>query len=531
MRVLIINFTRFGDLLQTAPVICGLKAQGHEVGLLCLNNFAATLPLLRGVDATFTLPGNSLLAQLDRDWRTALASADALIAHIQATFPVDRVYNNTATLAARLLARRLSPKGVPILGFGVDAEGFGVSGNAWATFLLGGSQHREHCPFNIADMFRAAAGLAGEPPRCGLNSPPPAVAAASLELLRALTPAAALDTSRGYVALQLGASAALRQWPADAFAQVGQHLWDNLRLTPVLLGSESEKPLADAYSTASRHPFVDAVGRTDLMQLAGVLNHCELLISNDTGTMHLAAGLGRPVLGLFLATAQPWDTAPYAENCCCLEPALPCHPCGFGNACPEGLACRGHIPVQTVAALAAHFLRSGEWRMPPRHGGEARVWTTCRDAHGFAALRCLSGHEREPRSQRLYFQRVLYRQLVDMLDGQDPGTSSDTEQEVAACGLSAPERAELAGVLSQGAGLLRLLAEQATLAQRMPQLGARMLATTQHVQELLENCHALGALAFLWRNLVQERGGDVANIRQMALQLAVSFDYFQKQLA
>ena len=48
--------------------------------------------------------------------------------------------------------------------------------------------------------------------------------------------------------------------------------------------------------------------------LAAVLRQSRLIVTNDTGTMHLAAGLGVPVLALFLATAQPWDTGPYREG-------------------------------------------------------------------------------------------------------------------------------------------------------------------------------------------------------------------------
>ena len=69
MRVLIINLTRFGDVLQTQPVVHALADGGHEVGFACLDNFAEAAALLDGVQALFPLPGGRLLATLDADWR------------------------------------------------------------------------------------------------------------------------------------------------------------------------------------------------------------------------------------------------------------------------------------------------------------------------------------------------------------------------------------------------------------------------------------------------------------------------------
>ena len=75
MNVLIINLTRFGDLIQTQPVISGFKSLGHRVGLVCLDNFASAALLLDGVDHLFPFPGAGLLAGLDADWRLAVRDA------------------------------------------------------------------------------------------------------------------------------------------------------------------------------------------------------------------------------------------------------------------------------------------------------------------------------------------------------------------------------------------------------------------------------------------------------------------------
>ena len=65
--VLLLNLTRFGDLLQCQPLVQDLHDSGHKVGLVCLDNFAAALPLLRHVQTAWPLPGAKLMAALDRD--------------------------------------------------------------------------------------------------------------------------------------------------------------------------------------------------------------------------------------------------------------------------------------------------------------------------------------------------------------------------------------------------------------------------------------------------------------------------------
>lgn len=86
MNILIINLTRFGDLIQTQPVISGYKSLGHRIGLVCLENFASAATLMDGVDAVFPFPGAGLLAGLDADWREAVRNAVEFKASVLESF-------------------------------------------------------------------------------------------------------------------------------------------------------------------------------------------------------------------------------------------------------------------------------------------------------------------------------------------------------------------------------------------------------------------------------------------------------------
>ncbi|MDR2727260.1 MAG: glycosyltransferase family 9 protein, partial [Deltaproteobacteria bacterium] len=374
MRILIINLTRFGDLLQSQAVIHGLRQQGHEIGLICQQNFAPAATLLDGLSHMTPLPGGRLLSGLDAGWPDAVLTLHAWMETLIREFMPEAVLNLTASTAAKLLARRFAGAG-KISGFGMDEHGFGVYGSAWTAFFEASTRRRGCSPYNIVDLFLRASGLHA-PAMHRLRQPDTAQSTLVGQSLRQEAPACS-----GHVAFQLGASEARRQWPAEQFAALGVRLWEHFGLMPILLGTPNERDLAERYLAAGG-PGIDRVGRTSLPELAAILHQVRLLVSNDTGTLHLAAGLGIPCLALFLATAQPWDTGPYLEGCCSLEPALPCHPCAFGSSCGQDMRCVRHIAAEVVWPLLASYLRDITWTCPPDTAAQARVWVSSRDDRG-----------------------------------------------------------------------------------------------------------------------------------------------------
>ncbi|MGE9986081.1 glycosyltransferase family 9 protein [Desulfovibrio sp. SGI.169] len=547
--VLLLNLTRFGDLLQSQPLIQDLRDSGHRVGLVCLDNFAAALPLLRHVDAAWPLPGAKLMAALDQDWRAATARLLDMVRRIRREAAPRHVVNLTPTLPARLLSKLLAPAPEAVLGFGLDPEGFGVNRGVWASFLSGATLRRLNAPFNLVDMFRmvgaplCAPGIAGRPGRFRLRTPPDAAVAHARALLARpenLSPAA---HPKGFVALQLGASEARRQWPVAHFAALGERLWREAGICPVLLGAPSERPLAREYATysaRSQTPFVNAVGRTDIPQLAALLRQTRLLVTNDTGTMHLAAGLGLPCLAFFLATAQPWDTGPYLPGCCCLEPAMPCHPCPFRQTCPRGHACLTRISPASAGDLILARLEGDGWQagLSRELCHEARVWLTESDEQGFARVRSLSGHDAEDRSLWLSQQRLFWRHILDDLSDDGAGRAAEAADDRKQAGdqthvppCSPDFRRQVTPVLAQAARLLDMLAEQGRLAGKSARAGRLFLLNCDRLQTLLNACPPLASLACFWRELQQERGDRLDALLRFIGLLAGHLERWAAQMA
>ncbi len=498
MNVLIINLTRFGDLIQTQPVVSGYKSLGHRVGLVCLENFASAATLLDGVDEVFPFPGAGLLAKLDEDWRKAVLEATEFKAEVLTAFPPDRTVNLTPSISSRLLTYDLAPKEGDVVGFTVDEFGFNADTSSWAAFLQMAGGSRGASPFNICDIFRRAAGLKDEGNSLELARPDDASLSRAKELLEPHTP----EGAKGFVALQMGASEDRRRWPVSYFAETARMIWERGNLVPVLLGTKGEAQLGERFQALSGIPVINLMGKTSLTELAGVLCQCRALITNDTGTMHLAAGQGVPLCAVFLATAQPWDTGPYRAGNICLEPDMDCHPCEFGKACPNEEACRQVVKPEVMFHAVQSLLTDVEYE----EGTGARVWQTVTGDDGLMDLNSLSGHGDSDRALWIAIQRRHYLQFFD----DEPAAAITGFAE----NMSPQFKEEVSKVLTNAHDMLFLFSQQCMLLTKnpRPQAKKKFLASWQQLQNILATSSHLNMLGLLWMFESQRAADNLANL-------------------
>lgn len=161
-----------------------------------------------------------------------------------------------------------------------------------------------------------------------------------------------------WIGLNPGAAfGAAKRWPAARFAAVGDALAARTGVQVAVLGAASERPLADEVAAGMRHPVRVLAGQTRLSELAGVLARLELLVTNDSGPMHVASALGTAVVAVFGPTDER-ETAPAgpARTRIARVP-VPCAPCGL-RACPIDHACMRRVEAERVASLALELLAS-----------------------------------------------------------------------------------------------------------------------------------------------------------------------------
>jgi heptosyltransferase-1 len=157
-----------------------------------------------------------------------------------------------------------------------------------------------------------------------------------------------------WVMLLPGARWDNKRWPVEFFAQVVRQLAEeNKDLNFAILGSGADRPLAENISRSKPDRCLDLTGRTSLPEMVEWLRCADLVIANDTGPLHVAAALGRPVVAIY-GPSDPLHTGPHLQSAGVLQANhLPCVPC-MKRICSyhEPLACLRSITPEQVCARA-----------------------------------------------------------------------------------------------------------------------------------------------------------------------------------
>jgi lipopolysaccharide heptosyltransferase II len=152
-----------------------------------------------------------------------------------------------------------------------------------------------------------------------------------------------------YVSLFPGASIAEKRWGDGRFITLAEKL-NKKGLAVVIVGAENEKRIGEKI-IAGRYGL-NLAGKTSLIESAAVIRKSQLLVSGDSGVLHIAAGLGIPTVALFgPSNIRKW--APKGEQHIVVSRNQPCSPCSeFGNTpqCPINAKCMADIKVADVLA-------------------------------------------------------------------------------------------------------------------------------------------------------------------------------------
>jgi len=157
-----------------------------------------------------------------------------------------------------------------------------------------------------------------------------------------------------------------KEWPLPRFALLAETLAKEGGWIVITGSPQDARKIEGALEKSQEaSKILNWVGRTDLQELAALFSLADLVITPDTGPMHLAAAVKAPLIALFGPTA-PWRTGPYGNGHIVLRKKLPCSPC-FRKKCPTG-ECMDQITVEEVVKAAEEKLRErGE-----THGPEQR---------------------------------------------------------------------------------------------------------------------------------------------------------------
>jgi len=345
-RVLAVRLDALGDVVMTGPALRALKAArpGRRLTLLTSPAGAAAARLLPGVDSVMVY---------EAPWTKATPPrADAvpdlgMIAQVAAkrfdAAAIFTVYSQSPLPAALLcflagIPRRLAHCHENPYQLLTD----------WMPDPEPGGAIRHEVRRQLDLVGAVGCGVADE--RLALDVP-----AAAAGRVAALVDDLGLDGAAPWVAVHPGGSAPSRRYPPERFADVVRGL-AAAGVSVVLTGVAEEASLVSAVQHAAGVPTRSLAGRLGVAELAAVLARARVLVSNNTGPVHVAAAVGTPVVDLYAQTNPqhtPWSVAHRV-----LFHDVPCKYC-YKSVCPEGHHdCLRRVAPESVVAATLELLNA-----------------------------------------------------------------------------------------------------------------------------------------------------------------------------
>ncbi len=353
-RVLLLRLERIGDLLMVRDAIADVRAAWPDAEIeLAVGSWNAPLAGL--------MPGVSHVETLDVPWLARGSAGDGWSTLIRRARTwkrrhYDVVVNFEPDIRSNALAWLTgAPRRV-----GYYTGG----GGALLTDAFAYAPH-EHVATNARALVNrlAKVSAADDPSPSSLLRIPDAARKRMAERLS--------GAARPLVGVHASGGRPSKQWHLDRFSDAARAVSQRTGATIVLTGSAADRPLVDAVrARLGGIPVVDACGESDLIELAALLGALDVLMTGDTGPMHLAAAVGTPVVALF-GPSDPRRYGPQGNHHRVLRVDLPCSPCNQVRLPPE--RCRGHVPdcldqidVQRVVTSTIDVLADRRQSIDPR---------------------------------------------------------------------------------------------------------------------------------------------------------------------
>lgn len=295
-RILIVKLSSMGDLLHALPAVRCLKAGLQaEIDWIVHPAYVELAKCFSDVSRVLVFPRQAAPAEFIRQIRLLRAEQYEMIFDLQG-------------LLKSAFVSRLA-RGAKRIGPSFHREGSFL----FYTAVAGARNKNRHAVDEIMDVVRYL-DLPELPPAFPMTVP--------LQLVSEPSPRIALLPFSRWPS---------KNWPFMSFIRVGHELQENLGASIYIMGAAGEHALGEKVAKELSGRVINLAGKTTLPQLAGLLREMDLVITNDSGPMHLAAVMGTPVLAMYGPT-DPVRTGPYGPDHRVLKGKLQCQPC-FSACC------------------------------------------------------------------------------------------------------------------------------------------------------------------------------------------------------
>ncbi len=343
-KIIVIQLSRMGDVINTLPFLMTMKEEDPDchITMICYAEFTAILQNSPLIDRFLRIrsgeisklakflesPSNGEYPELIEEYDVAVNLAyDVWPAKLCSLLKAKSKFGRTSS----------NKDEVRLLG-------------DWMKYIFSMIHNRDYNLFSMVDLYTRSGGVKNRK-------------------VSGYLPYTQQQTNRGkdilkgngykgglLIAIQLGASEALRMWEVEKFAQLGGRLKNfNKDMELVLIGSKAEAGLAETFISNADYDVINLVGKTEIIELPALLAECDLLISNDTGPSHIACAVNTTVISITFASASYTETGPYGIGHYVIQSELDCQPCIDNQKCSH-MNCRKLISVEAVFAVAKEVI-------------------------------------------------------------------------------------------------------------------------------------------------------------------------------
>ena len=302
---LFIQLGRLGDCLQSTPLLASWRKRYPEDSIAILTHDAYRTVFEKNPNVDQVVVYAPPLSLLSDPVASPMEKLTAVRNWMQSLGPsYANVVNLTHDSDSAWLVSWLKPQRV----YGTFASDDGrirVS-DPWGIYCLSLHRFRQQNRLNLVDIYTRFSGGSSESESLDFRL-------GEQDRARIRSWVADGADCTWTVGFQPGAAMRQRRWPAERFIELGKYLGEKYGARVFVFGGPGEEELAGQISDqiAGAQSFA---GRTSIPELAELLTTCRFLVTNDTGTMHLATAVGVQVVALYEASAYYRETGPYGRD-------------------------------------------------------------------------------------------------------------------------------------------------------------------------------------------------------------------------
>lgn len=314
---LVVQLARFGDLVQTKRLMLSLLQEPQSEVHLCIDR--SLVDLARLLYPKVHIHGIAAHAGAGGTRGAEIAAFNRPVFQKLQSIGFSKIFNINYSGMSFAVAGLFPSERV----VGYRRENGQRMKDEWSSILFRLAARRKVSPVNLADLW-------------GLYAPHP------------ISPDAVNPDSEikqtGKIGVVMAGRDSKRSLPPEILAPIAAAYSDKHgKAEVVLLGGKEDTTLAKAFQKATSSALysrtLDKVGRTGWAELIDILMQCEVVLTPDTGTMHLAAHLGTKVVAFFLASAWAYETGPYGNGHTVFQSMTGCGPCLESQDCHNDLEC------------------------------------------------------------------------------------------------------------------------------------------------------------------------------------------------